>query len=455
MRTPWGLVALLVLVMTISFIDRGNLSVAAPAMVAEVGLSAWAMGVLLSAFFWTYALFQIVSGWLSDRFEVRWVYAVGFLVWTVATFSTGLVSTFAMFLVLRLFLGIGESVTYPATSRILAAVVPENRRGLANSLVDLGARVGPAAGIFLGATLLNTGQGWRAIFFLTGSLGVLWLLPWMLIAPKKLAAYSRPSGSAEEGLNWSQLLRSRSVWGTCGGLCGANYAWYFLLTWLPTYLVKERHVSLRFTGVSGGLAIPADGRFVIGLRRSCRQADFKGRFACQSEESLPRDRPFIDCGLHAGRPLAARRAGDSFADDCMLLIRDLRVESVRVDPGIGRGGRGGAVDWIAERMRQPGRHRQPDVHRLDSGAYGDIRDGVCLRRDCLSGGRCELWPAGGKQTAGPPGVGDSSRRTGRRTIMNSAHVTLAAIADVLFSCGNVLAQFADSFSATAGQMGSL
>ncbi len=243
MRTPWGLVAMMVVVMTISFIDRGNLSVAAPAMVAEVKLSAWAMGVLLSAFFWTYALFQIVSGWLSDRFEVRWVYAIGFLVWTVATFCTGLVSTFALFLVLRLFLGIGESVTYPATSRILAAVVPENRRGLANSLVDLGARVGPAAGIFLGAALLSKGQGWRSIFFLTGSLGALWLIPWMLAAPKRLAASSGTPGPKEQGLSWSQLLRSRSVWGTCGGLCGANYSWYFLLTWLPTYLVKERQVS--------------------------------------------------------------------------------------------------------------------------------------------------------------------------------------------------------------------
>ncbi len=240
MRTPWGLVAWMVIVMTISFIDRGNLSVAAPAMVAEVKLSAWAMGVLLSAFFWTYALFQIVSGWLSDRFEVRWVYAIGFLVWTIATFATGLVSTFALFLVFRLFLGIGESVTYPATSRILAAVVPENRRGLANSLVDLGARVGPAAGIFLGAMLLTAGYGWRSIFLLTGSLGVLWLIPWMLVAPKRLAS---PSGPKEAGLSWSQLLRSRSVWGTCGGLCGANYSWYFLLTWLPTYLVKERQVS--------------------------------------------------------------------------------------------------------------------------------------------------------------------------------------------------------------------
>ena len=243
MRTPWGLVVLLVAVMTISFIDRGNLSVAAPAMVGDLKLSPWAMGLLLSAFFWTYAVFQIVSGWLSDRFEVRWVYAAGFLVWTVATFSTGLVSTFALFLVMRLILGIGESVTYPATSRILAAVVPEKRRGLANSLVDLGARVGPAAGILIGATLLTTGRGWRTIFFLTGSLGLLWLIPWMLVAPRRLAADPGRSAPGEEGLGWSRLLRSRSVWGTCGGLCGANYSWYFLLTWLPTYLVKERQVS--------------------------------------------------------------------------------------------------------------------------------------------------------------------------------------------------------------------
>ncbi len=242
-QTPWGLVVLLVIVMTISFIDRGNLSVAAPAMVSEVELSPWAMGLLLSAFFWTYAFFQIVSGWLSDRFEVRWVYTIGFLIWTIATISTGLVSAFALFLIFRLLLGIGESVTYPATSRILAAVVPEHRRGLANSLVDLGARVGPAAGIFLGATLLKTGYGWRSIFFVTGTLGLLWLIPWTFAAPKRLDASPGASGRKEPGLSWSRLLHSRSVWGTCGGLCGANYSWYFLLTWLPTYLVKERGIS--------------------------------------------------------------------------------------------------------------------------------------------------------------------------------------------------------------------
>lgn len=240
-RSPWGLVTLLVIVMIISFIDRGNLSVAAPTMVADLKMSPWAMGLLLSSFFWTYAFFQIVSGWLSDRFEVRWVFAAGFLVWTVATFSTGLVTSFAWLLVFRLLLGIGESVTYPASSRILAAVVPENRRGLANSLVDLGARLGPAAGILFGATLLGAGQNWRNLFFLTAGLGLLWLIPWWWLAPKKLA--SAATGPVAAGLSWRQLLRSRSVWGTCGGLCGANYSWYFLLTWLPTYLVKERHCS--------------------------------------------------------------------------------------------------------------------------------------------------------------------------------------------------------------------
>ena len=149
---------LLVVVMCISFFDRGNLAVAAPILAPELGLSPWALGILLSAFFWTYALFQIVSGWAVDRIQVRLAYAAGFLIWSVATLGTGLVSTFAGLLVMRFLLGIGESVTYPASSRILAAVFPENRRGLANALIDLGARIGPAAGTFGGALLVAGGS---------------------------------------------------------------------------------------------------------------------------------------------------------------------------------------------------------------------------------------------------------------------------------------------------------
>jgi MFS family permease len=147
------LVVLLILAMVISFFDRGNLGVAAPILAPELGLSQWSLGILLSAFFWTYSICQIGSGWLVDRVEVRFAYAAAFFVWSIATLSTAAVSSFAGLLSMRLLLGVGESVAYPATSHILAATFPENRRGLANSLIDLGARIGPALGTFCGACL--------------------------------------------------------------------------------------------------------------------------------------------------------------------------------------------------------------------------------------------------------------------------------------------------------------
>jgi MFS family permease len=144
-------------------------------------------------------------------------------------------------------------VTYPASSRILAAVIPEERRGLANSLVDLGARLGPALGTMCGA-LLVARLGWRALFVVTGGVALLWLIPWLAWAPRKLQSpRSNAGATGAPVLTWSQLLRRRSVWGSCGGLCGANYAWYFLLSWLPSYLVRERHFSLNSVALWGAM----------------------------------------------------------------------------------------------------------------------------------------------------------------------------------------------------------
>lgn len=249
-RQTWGVLLLLVTAMVVSFFDRGNLAVAAPVLAPQLGLSPWQVGLLLSAFFWTYASFQMVAGWLVDRIEVRWVYTAAFLIWSLATLSTAAVPTFAGLLCMRLFLGIGESVTYPATSRILAAIFPENRRGLANSLVDLGARLGPALGTMCGA-LLVAGIGWRGLFLITGSVALVWLGPWLLWAPRNLIQHKLAQEAVGPG--WSQLLRRRDVWGTCGGLCGANYAWYFLLSWLPSYLVQERHFSLNSVALWGAM----------------------------------------------------------------------------------------------------------------------------------------------------------------------------------------------------------
>src|ERR1035437_1686475 len=174
-RERW-ILALLVVSAFINYIDRTTLSVGAASIQKELQLSNYRVGLLLSAFFWTYAAFQLfaVAGWLVDRFHVGWVYAGGFLLWSAATAGTGISRGFASLFALRLLLGIGESVAYPAYARILATF-PERRRGLANAAIDPGTRTGPAGGTLLGG-LLMASFGWR-VFFLALRLGsMLWVV---------------------------------------------------------------------------------------------------------------------------------------------------------------------------------------------------------------------------------------------------------------------------------------
>jgi MFS transporter, ACS family, D-galactonate transporter len=124
---------LLVLSVLINYIDRGNLSIAAPLLKEELGISASQLGILLSAFFWTYTAWLFVCGFFIDCFDVNRVLALGFLLWSLATAATGLVHGFAMLLVMRLMLGLGESVAFPCYSKILACHLPEHRRGFANA----------------------------------------------------------------------------------------------------------------------------------------------------------------------------------------------------------------------------------------------------------------------------------------------------------------------------------
>src|SRR6266487_6114421 len=119
---------LLVLSVLINYIDRGNLSIAAPLLKDELGMSASQLGILLSAFFWSYTAMQFVSGWLVDRFDVNLIIAAGYLLWSLATATTGIVQGFTILLAMRLLLGIGESVAFPSCSKILAQRLPEHHR---------------------------------------------------------------------------------------------------------------------------------------------------------------------------------------------------------------------------------------------------------------------------------------------------------------------------------------
>jgi MFS family permease len=257
------LAVLLALSIFINYIDRGNLAIAAPHIRDELSLSYAQLGILFSSFFWTYAIFQIVSGWLVDRFAVNWVLALGILAWSAATFATGLVHGFVLLLVMRLILGIGESVAYPSYSKIISGHFSESQRGRANSLICAGQASGPAIGTLLGG-LLIAHVGWRFFFVVFGVASSLWLLPWLKYLRKPVPtteSSAMPSLATADAITEPaatatilQILRQRSAWGTFAGLFAYNYVWYFFITWLPTYLERERHFSIQTMSLVTSLA---------------------------------------------------------------------------------------------------------------------------------------------------------------------------------------------------------
>lgn len=235
---------LLALSAFINFVDRGNLSAAAPLLKTELALSDPSLGILLAAFFWSYAFFQIAAGWLVDRLDVKWMLAAGFFVWSIATAATGLAGGFALLLAARLVLGFGESVVYPSYSKILARYFPEDQRGLANSIIITGFYAGPAFGLFFGGILMGR-YGWRSFFLALGVLSLIWLLPWFQWMPRDReqdTALGNLQGQDAPGI--IEILKLRSAWGTCAALACVDYLSYFFLTWMPTYLVRGRNFSM-------------------------------------------------------------------------------------------------------------------------------------------------------------------------------------------------------------------
>lgn len=225
--------------MFISYVDRGNLATAAPLIQAELKLSPEQLGVLLSAFFLTYVLAMIPAGWLAERYGAHKVMAGGLLIWSIATLGSGLVGSFIALLLLRLLLGLGESVSFPSMSKLVASGVPPDRLGFANGMVAFGYLIGPAAGTLIGGWLIAV-LGWRPVFLLFGVLSLMWLLPWSRVVVQE----PRVQEGQSAGPSFAQILRRRELWGTSLGLFSMNYAYYLILTWLPTYLVNARGFSL-------------------------------------------------------------------------------------------------------------------------------------------------------------------------------------------------------------------
>jgi MFS family permease len=234
----WSIVGLLAAALFINYVDRGAVPTAAHLIQDELHLSAGQLGVLFSAFFWTYSVLQIPVGWVAERYGAQRVLAVGLALWACATMLVGFAHSFGALLLLRLLLGVGESASFPCASKLLAATVPVGSLGMANGIVAFAYQFGPAVGAY-GGGLIMVHYGWRASFWVFGSLSLLWLLPWSRVRlPRALA-----TSSATDSPPFSSILRQPSLWGTALGLFSSNYSFYFLLNWLPYYVVRERGFS--------------------------------------------------------------------------------------------------------------------------------------------------------------------------------------------------------------------
>src|SRR5262249_55744613 len=221
--------------------------VALPVISKDLGLDPIAQGFALSAFFWTYTAMQIPMGRIVDRYDIKRVYAVCFAIWSLAATATGLATGLVTLMICRVLLGIGEAVYLPGGIKVVSLHFGKGETAWPAALFDMGTKVGLAIGTAVDVWLLVR-YGWRSLFFRTGLFGLLWLIPWLMFYPS-----SRAAAPVEKRIDWSLLLRNRALLAICLGFFCWDYFWYFLISWLPTYLNTVRHMSMPKVALFGGL----------------------------------------------------------------------------------------------------------------------------------------------------------------------------------------------------------
>lgn len=248
----WAVLLLLALGVMIAFVDRTSISSAladAP-FIQHFGMTDIDRGWVNAAFFWSYGLIQIPAGWIVDRYGVKTPYTICFVLWCLATAVTGLISTLFALVLMRVIVGAAEAVVMPASYRWIRNNFKEGQSGTAVGIFAMGNKFGPAIGAPIAAWLI-TAYDWRVMFIATGVVGLVWLLPWMFLVKNDLprredmAAIKRKASS----VTFASILSSPLVWGTLVVNFCYGYFTFFCMTWMPSYLVEERGLSLEKSGL--------------------------------------------------------------------------------------------------------------------------------------------------------------------------------------------------------------
>lgn len=266
-RVRYQVLAFTLVLTAIAYLDRVCIATAAPAIKADLQLSDVQMGYVFSSFTFAYALFEVPSGWLADRFGARLMLTRIVLWWSLMTAATGWVGGFAGLFAVRFLFGMGEAGAFPSIARAYARWLSAAERGRAFGLALMTAALGGAATQPLVVLLLGS-MHWRYTFPIFGAVGCVWAVAWFVwfrddprqhpgVNAAELAQIGAPVDIVHEKVPWGCLLRSRNLWVICGMYFSAIYGWYFYITWLPTYLLKERGFDLHAVGYLAALPLLA------------------------------------------------------------------------------------------------------------------------------------------------------------------------------------------------------
>ncbi|MBN3759414.1 MFS transporter [Burkholderia sp. Ac-20365] len=263
MNFRWHVLIWLLLGGIINYMDRASLSIAAPGMIQDLGLTRTQIGLLGTVFAWTYAVMQLPAGWIIDRFGAKKAYAIGMIWWSVATWLTGVVGSISGLIVMRALLAVGEAPCWPTSAKITAAWFPGKERGFATGIWDSSSKWGPALAPALLVALMIA-FGWRSLFHVTGAVGIAFAILFLFLyrnpaQSKRLSreefAYIEAGGGGHEhslatsSIKWRSLFGHRSVWGMILGYFCAIWLWNLFLVFLPLYLLDRFHISLAQLGV--------------------------------------------------------------------------------------------------------------------------------------------------------------------------------------------------------------
>lgn len=248
----WAVLALLALGVLIAYIDRTSISatLAHPDFIRHFALDDVDRGWINAAFFWSYGVFQVPMGWVADRYGVKWPYAISFALWCIATTLMGAVTALSGLIAMRLIIGAAEAIVIPASYRWIRNNFDESQNGLAVGLLAMGNKFGPAFGAPVGAWII-VNYSWQAMFIGTGIVGLVWLVPWLTLIRSDFPSKSEIQRSAHSARSVSlgSILASPVVWGGIITNFCYGYFTFYCMTWMPAYLVEQRHLSISRSGV--------------------------------------------------------------------------------------------------------------------------------------------------------------------------------------------------------------